>query len=76
MSIKVEAAIKTVVYMVAGLLIALGMKYLLEYLDPSAKDVVQVVMVICIAVWAYIIYSFQVSQLEYRSKLSEIANKE
>jgi len=75
MSIKTEAAIKTVLFVSTMVLAAVGMTYLLEYLDPSAKDVMYAVMVVCSTVWVYIIYSYNVSQAEYRAKLAEIVEK-
>ena len=76
MSIKTEAAIKTVFFMGTMFLGAYAMSALLTYLDPSAEDVVKAVIAVCVVVWAYIIYSYQVSQAEYRVKLAEITNKE
>ena len=75
MSIKTEAAIKTVLFVSTMVLAAVGMAYLLEYLDPSAKDVMYAVMVVCSTVWVYIIYSYNVSQAEYRAKLQEMTEK-
>ena len=75
MSIKTEAAIKTALFVSTMVLAAVGMTYLLEYLDPSAKDVMYAVMVVCSTVWVYIIYSYNVSQAEYRAKLAEIVEK-
>ena len=75
MSIKTEAAIKTVLFVGTMLLAAVGLTYLLEYLDPSVKDVMYVIMIVCSAVWVYIIYSYNVSQAEYRAKLAEMTGK-
>ena len=72
MTIKTEAAIKTVFFVGTMVLAALGMTYLLEYLDPNVKDVMYTVAAVCFAVWIYIIYSYQVSQAQYREKLAEM----
>lgn len=73
MSIKQMAAIKTVAFLGTMFLGAYAMSALLNYLDPNPSDVMQAVIAVCVIFWAYFIYTYNVTQAEYRKKLQEIS---
>ena len=75
MTIKTRALVKTVFFIGTMVLAALGTTALLEYLDPTQQDVMYTVVAILCGVMTYIVYSYNVSQLEYRAKLEEMTEK-
>ena len=75
MNIKVLAAIKAAGFIGTMVLGAVSMTYLLEFLNPSPRDVMYTVIAVLLAAGTYIAYSYNVSQAEYKQKLKEMTKK-
>ena len=76
MSIKLRAAINTLIFVGTIFIGSLSMSYLLHTIQPTTTQVLQTIGAL-LGVWfVYIVYAFNKSNLEYREKLAEIANKE
>lgn len=75
MTIKTRAILKTTFFIATVFLAALGMASFLEFLNPAPRDVIYVVMALLTAFMAYLVYSYNVTEMEYRTKLQEMSKE-
>ena len=72
MSVKTQALIRTALFIGTMLLGGVAMSTFLEYIDPSPQAVMYGVSFVLVLVMFYIVYSINVSQIEYKKKLEEM----
>lgn len=75
MSVKTQALVRTVLFIGTMILGSISMTALLEYFDPSPQEVMYGVATVLTLVMCYIVYSYNVSQIEYKAKLEEMSKQ-
>ena len=73
MSVKTQALVRTALFIGTMILGGVAMSTFLEYVDPSPQAVMYGVSFVLVLVMFYIVYSINVSQIEYKKKLEEMA---
>ena len=73
MSVKTQALVRTALFIGTMILGGVAMSTFLEYVDPSPQAVMYGVTFVLVLVMFYIVYSINVSQIEYKKKLEEMA---
>lgn len=73
MSVKTQALVRTALFIGTMILGGVAMSTFLEYVDPSPQAVMYSVSFVLVLVMFYIVYSINVSQIEYKKKLEEMA---
>ena len=72
MSVKTQALVRTALFIGTMILGGVAMSTFLEYIDPSPQAVMYGVSFVLVLVMFYIVYSINVSQIEYKKKLDEM----
>jgi quinol-cytochrome oxidoreductase complex cytochrome b subunit len=72
MSVKTQALVRTALFIGTMILGGVAMSTFLEYVDPSPQAVMYGVSFVLVLVMFYIVYSINVSQIEYKKKLEEM----
>ena len=72
MSVKTQALVRTALFIGTMILGGVAMSAFLEYVDPSPQAVMYGVSFVLVLVMFYIVYSINVSQIEYKKKLEEM----
>ena len=72
MSVKTQALVRTALFIGTMILGGVAMSTFLEYIDPSPQAVMYGVSFVLVLVMFYIVYSINVSQIEYKKKLEEM----
>ena len=74
MNLKIKAGLNTLGFFLS----MFGASYILAYLATtmSKAQITVAIVSVVMAFFVYIIYSINLSQLEYKAKLEEITNKE
>ena len=72
MSVKTQALVRTALFIGTMILGGVAMSTFLEYVDPSPQAVMYGVSFVLVLVMSYIVYSINVSQIEYKKKLEEM----
>ena len=72
MSVKTQALVRTALFIGTMILGGVAMSTFLEYVDPSPQAVMYSVSFVLVLVMFYIVYSINVSQIEYKKKLEEM----
>ena len=73
MSVKTQALVRTALFIGTMILGGVAMSTFLEYVDPSPQAVMYGVSFVLILAMFYIVYSINVSQIEYKKKLEEMS---
>jgi len=73
MSVKTQALVRTALFIGTMILGGVAMSTFLEYVDPSPQAVMYGVSFVLVLVMFYIVYSINVSQIEYKKKLEEMS---
>ena len=75
MSNKVQAAVQTAYMIVSVVLAALGVTALLEYFQPTREQFIYAIMSGLAIFFVYIVYTINLSQINFHERLSGRANK-
>ena len=73
MSVKTQALVRTALFIGTMILGGIAMSTFLEYVDPSPQAVMYGVSFVLVLVMFYIVYSINISQIEYKKKLEEMS---